>query len=66
MSGFWSHVGLFLALSLAIVLMGSFYSEPEDAPALRSVPRRYLVFVGACAVVAAVMLVLEYLFASVR
>ncbi len=66
MSGFASHVGLFLALSFAIVVMGAFYSEPEDRPALRSIPRRYLVFVLACAAVAAVMLVLEHFFASVR
>ena len=66
MSGFWTHVILFLALSFAIVVMGAFYAEPEDAPALRSVPRRYVVFVVACATVAGVMLALEYLFASVR
>jgi hypothetical protein len=59
------HVVFFLALSLAIVLMSAFYSEPADGPALRSVPRRYAVFVGACSAVAAVMLVLEALFASV-
>ena len=61
-----AHVGFFLALSLVIVIMSAFYSEADDAPALRSVPRRYLVFVGACALVAAVMLVLEAVFASVR
>ena len=66
MSGFGAHFAFFLALSLAIVVMSAFYSEPEDAPALRSVPRRYLVFVSACAGVAAVMLALEYVFASVR
>lgn len=58
------HVGFFLLLSLAIVVMSAFYSEPEDVAALRSVPRRYLVFVGACAAVAAVMLILEALFVS--
>ena len=59
------HALLFLALALPIVVMGAFYSEPEDGPALRSVPRRYGVFVLACASVAAVMLVLESLFVSV-
>jgi len=62
---FLAHVGFFLALSFAIVVLSAFYSEPEDGPALRSVPRRYAVFVGACAAVAAIMLVLETLFASV-
>lgn len=57
------HVGFFLVLSLAIVVMSAFYSEVDDAPALRSIPRRYGVFVGACALVAVVMLVLERLFA---
>lgn len=61
-----AHVGFFLALSFVIVVMSAFYSDAEDAPALRSVPRRYGVFVGACAVVAAAMLGLEMLFASVR
>ncbi len=61
-----AHVGFFLVLSLAIVTLSAFYSEVEDGPALRSVPRRYAVFVGACAAVAGAMLVLEYLFASVR
>jgi hypothetical protein len=60
-----AHVGFFLVLSLAIVVMSAFYSEVEDGPALRSVPRRYAVFIGACAVVAGVMLALEHLFASV-
>ena len=61
-----AHIGFFLVLSLVIVVMSAFYSEAEDAPALHSVPRRFAVFVGACAAVAAVMLVLETLFASVR
>lgn len=57
-----AHVLFFLALALAIVVMSVFYGEPEDGPALRSLPRRYGVFVGACALVAGVMLVLEHLF----
>lgn len=56
------HVLFFLALSVPIVVIGAFYSEEEDGPALRSVPRRYGVFVGACGLVAGVMLVLEALF----
>ena len=60
------HIALFLVLSLAICVMGAFYTEPEDGPALRSLPRRYATFLGACAAVAVVMLLAEYLFASVR
>lgn len=65
MSDLAVHVLLFLLLSVPIVVMGAFFSEPEDGPALRSVPKRYAVFVFACGVVAAIMLVLEALFVSV-
>jgi hypothetical protein len=59
------HAGLFCLLSLAIVVMGAFYSERDDRRALASVPRRYAVFLASCAGVALVMLALEHLFASV-
>lgn len=62
MSTLLPHVLLFLALAVPIVVMGAFYTEPEDGPAFRSIPRRYGVFVLACAGVAALMLVLEALF----
>ena len=58
------HLVFFLVLALAIVVLSAFYAEVEDAPALRSVPRRFLVFVGACAAVAVAMLLLEALFVS--
>ncbi len=56
------HLLLFLAVSVAIVVMGAFYTHPYDGPALRSVPRRYTVFVLSCGAVAAVMLLLQKLF----
>lgn len=59
------HVLYFLVLSFAIVVMSAFYSEPDDGPALHSIPRRYVVFVAACGLVAGIMLLLERLFASV-
>jgi len=59
------HLVLFLVLSFGICVMGAFYTEPDDGPALRSLPRRYLTFVGACGAVALVMLIAESLFASV-
>ena len=65
MTGILVHGVFFLALSVPIVVMGAFYSEYEDGPALRSIPRRYGVFVGACALVAVAMLVLASLFTSV-
>jgi hypothetical protein len=59
------HVAFFLVLSLAIVVMGTFYSEAEDGPALRALPRRYGMFLVSCAVVALVMLACEHWFAAV-
>ena len=65
MSGLAAHVAFFLVLSFAIVVMGAFYAEPEDAAAFRSLPRRFVVFVGSCALVAVILLVLGSTFASV-
>jgi len=59
------HVLFFLALCVPIVVLGAFYAEPDDRVALRGLPRRYAVFVGACAIVAAIMLALEHWFAAV-
>lgn len=56
------HIGLFLLLAVVIVMMSTFYAEPDDAKALRSLPRRYLKFVGACALIVAAMLAAEWLF----
>lgn len=64
MSGLVEHIAFFLLLSIPIVVMGAFYSDLDDGPALRSLPKRYGVFVGACGVVAGVMLLLELLFVS--
>lgn len=63
--GFLQHVGLFLALLVPIVVMSAFYADPEDGSALRSVPRRYAVYVASSVAVALVMLLCERLFASV-
>lgn len=59
------HVALFLVVAIAIVAMGAFYSEADDRRALRSVPRRLLVFLFGCAVLVAIMLLLEHTVASV-
>ena len=58
------HLVLFLLISFAIVLLGAFYSEAEDAKALRSVPRRMGVFLLGCAALAGVMLICEHTFAA--
>ncbi|MFT5290345.1 MAG: hypothetical protein ACI82F_002419 [Planctomycetota bacterium] len=64
-AGLVPHVGLFLILALVIVVCGAFYAEPDDSIALRSLPRRYMVFVLSCAVVAGLMLLAETFFAGV-
>ena len=65
MSGLVVHVVFFLLLAGAIVVMASFYSDPDDTSAFRAMPRRYLKFVVSCAVIAGIMLLAETLFASV-
>lgn len=60
------HLGLFLVLATAIVTLSAFFAEAEDAPALRSVPRRLLVLVLGCAVLAGLILLAEHTVASVR
>ncbi len=62
MTGLLLHVIFFLVLAAPIVVMSAFYAEAEDGPALRAIPKRYAVFVVACALLAAVMLGLEALF----
>jgi hypothetical protein len=60
----WVHLGLFTVLSAVIVLMSVFFTEPEDGPALRSFPRRFVVFLVGCAVLAGLLLILEHTLAS--
>lgn len=60
------HIALFAVISLAIVTTAAFYAHSSDREALASVPRRFAVFVVGCALLAVVMLAVEYLFAGVR
>lgn len=59
------HVLLLVVIGLAIAGIGSIYAEPEDARALRTLPKRLLVFLVGCAVVAGVMLLCEHTLARV-
>ena len=59
------HGALFLSVAAVIVLLGCFYGDAFDKPALRAFPRRYLMFLLGCAVLVAVMLLFEHTFASV-
>ena len=65
MNDLWTHIALFAAISLVIVALGAFYSESTDAGALKSIPRRFAAFLLGCAVLAAIMLLLEHTLASV-
>jgi len=58
------HLLLFLILGTAIVTLGTFYSDADDARARQVWPRRMLGFFGGCAVLILVMLVCEHTFAA--
>ena len=60
-----THLGLFALIAVAIVALGAMYAEPSDEALLRSFPRRFLYFVGGCALLTAIVLVLEHTVASV-
>lgn len=59
------HLGLFVILAIAIVTLSAFFADPEDEPALRSVPRRLLVLIAGCAILAGLILLAEHTVASV-
>ena len=61
-----THIALFCLVSFVIVTMSTFFGERDDAPAFRVLPKRFAAFVGGCLVVAAILLVIEHTFASVR
>lgn len=60
------HLLLFVVVGLAIVVLNAVYAEPDDGRALRSLPRRFLWFAGGCALLAAILIVLEHTLAAVE
>lgn len=60
-----THLALFAAITLAITGVGALYAERDDAKALRSLPKRFVVFFLGCGLVAAILLFVEHTFASV-
>ncbi len=60
------HILLFFVAALAIVGLGSCYADAADGPALRNFPRRFLMFIAGCALLALIMIVLEHTIASVK
>jgi hypothetical protein len=59
------HLLLFTLIAAAIVTCGAFFGETDDGKALRSVPRRILWFFGGCAVLVAIVLLIEHTVARV-
>jgi hypothetical protein len=59
------HLLLFALISVLIVTCGAFYGEPDDARALRTVPLRLAWFVGGCAILVLIVIVIEHTFARV-
>lgn len=49
------HLLLLALATLIIVVMSAFYAEADDVAALKSVPRRFLRFYGACLLLAVVV-----------
>jgi len=58
------HLGLLVLISLAIVTLGAFFNHREDEDAVKDIPKRFVIFLVGCAVVAAIMFVVEYTGAS--
>lgn len=61
-----THILLFALVSLAIVMLSSFFSEAEDGPALRTLPRRFAYFFVGVGVLTGLMLLAEHTLASVN
>ena len=60
------HLALFAAIGGGIVTLAAFYAEPDDAKALRGLPRRFAVFALGCGILALLLVVAEHTVASVR
>lgn len=60
------HLGLFALIGAGIVTLAAFYTEADDAKALRGWPRRFAVFVVGCGILAALLIAAEHTVASVR
>ena len=60
------HLLLFAIVGLGIVACSLVFSEPDDRKALRHLPKRLFWFFVGCGTLAAVLLFVEHVFASVR
>lgn len=60
------HLALFAAIGIGIVALAAFYAEPDDAKALPTLPRRFVMFALGCGVLALLLVLAEHTVASVR
>ncbi|MCC7015563.1 MAG: hypothetical protein IT454_23595 [Planctomycetes bacterium] len=58
------HLLLFLAVGVAIVTLGAFYTDALDQRAFRALPKRLVTFFGGCLLLVAILLICEHTFAS--
>lgn len=66
MNDLWFHLLLFVLIGAGIVAAAAFYSEPDDAKALRGLPRRLGMFALGCGILAALLILAEHTVASIR
>lgn len=60
-----THLLLFAIVGSAIVACSLVFSEPDDAKAVKSLPKRLLWFFAGCGILAAIILFVEHAFAGV-
>lgn len=58
------HILLFVAIVVPIVVLSGMYAERDDAPMMKALPKRLLLFFGGIALLAALMLIAEHTLAS--
>jgi len=56
------HLGMFLLAAISIVLASAMYAEPDDAKALKSLPKRFAYLVVGCGLLSGAMIVCQVLF----
>ena len=56
------HILMFLFVAVAIVFGSAIYAEPDDAKALKSLPKRFTYLVAGCVALTGVMLLCQALF----
>ncbi len=63
MNDLGTHLALFALIGIAIVVVSTFYAEPDERKAWRSLPRRLAVFFVGCGLLALVVVACGEIFA---